>query len=104
MRGLTTRARWPAISARRSLRMSSSLLPLNIGPQTTSSHPPRSGNDRITGRRLLSALDGLVEGPEREQAEADDPERSSVFHDRQVAEVVVEHDPRSILDRRLRFD
>src|SRR5215216_6470762 len=50
MRGLTTSARSPAISARRRRRISSSLLPLNIGPQTTSSQPPRSGEIRITGR------------------------------------------------------
>src|SRR5205823_9166981 len=103
MRGFTISARWPAISARRNRRMSSSLLPLNIGPQTTSSHPPRSGNNRITRGRLLSALDGL-EGPAREQPQADDPERAAVLDHGQVAEVVVEHDPRRVLDRRLRFD
>src|SRR5690349_16723778 len=102
-RGLTISARWPAISARRSRRMSSSLLPLNIGPQTTSSHPPRSGNNRITGGSLLSALDGL-EGPAGEEPQADDPERPPVLDHRQVAEVVVEHDLRRVLDRRLRLD
>ena len=39
-RGLKMTTRWPAISARRSRRIISSLLPLNIGPQTTSSQPP----------------------------------------------------------------
>src|SRR5689334_23664501 len=101
--GLTISARCPAISARRSRRMSSSLLPLNIGPQTTSSHPPRSGNNRITRGTLVRALDGL-EGPACEQPQADDPERTTLLDDRQVAEVVVEHDPRGVLDRRLRLD
>src|ERR671932_774603 len=100
MRGLTISARCPAISARRRRRMSSSLLPLNIGPQTTSSQPPRSGNNRITGTRLLTALDGL-ERPAGEQPQADDPQRPAVLDDRQVAEVVVEHDLRRVLDRRL---
>src|SRR3954468_17702143 len=103
MRGFTISARWPAISARRSRRMSSSLLPLNIGPQTTSSHPPRSGNNRITRWSLLSALDGL-ERPSGQDAQTHDPERTSVLHHRQMAEVVVEHDLRRILDRRLRLD
>ena len=40
--------RWPAISARRSRRIISSLLPLNIGPQTTSSQPPLFGLILIT--------------------------------------------------------
>src|SRR4051812_10817643 len=48
IRGFTISVRWPAISARRRRRISSSLLPLNIGPQTTSSQPPRSGTLRIT--------------------------------------------------------
>src|SRR6476469_6143632 len=48
MSGFTIRARWPAISARRRRRMSSSLLPLNIGPQTTSSQPPPFGCVLIT--------------------------------------------------------
>ena len=39
--GFTISARCPAISARRNRRISSSLFPENIGPQTTSSHPPR---------------------------------------------------------------
>src|SRR3954465_15508495 len=100
MRGLTISARCPAISARRSRRMSSSLLPLNMGPQTTSSQPPRSGNKRITGGRLFAALDGL-EGPAREQPQADDPDRPPVLHHGQVAEVVVEHDSGRVLDRRV---
>src|SRR5436305_3377772 len=103
MRGLTISARCPAISARRSRRMSSSLFPLNMGPQTTSSQPPRSGNNLITGGRLLGALDGL-ECPPCEDAQADDPEWAAVLHHRQMAEVVVEHDPRGILDRRVRLD
>src|SRR3954454_17423204 len=103
MRGFTISARWPAISARRSRRMSSSLLPLNMGPQTTSSQPPRSGNNRITGERLFAALDGL-EGPAREEPQADDPNRPTVLDHRQVAEVVVEHDPRRVLDGRVGLD
>src|SRR5947207_13261763 len=99
-------ARWPAISARRRRRMSSSLLPLNIGPHTTSSQPPRSGNRRITGRDPSVAVGLLraVEGPAREEAEADDAERPPVLHDRQVAEVAAEHDLGGVLDRRLGLD
>src|SRR5579864_2813922 len=100
MRGLTMRAFCPAISARRSRRISSSLLPLNIGPQTTSSQPPRSGNNLITAGTLFGALDGF-ESPARQQPEADDAEGSTVLHHRQVTEVVVEHDPGRVLDRRL---
>src|SRR5690349_22628292 len=85
-RGFAISARWPAISARRSRRISSSLLPLNIGPQTTSSQPPRSGNNRITGGRLLGALDGL-ERPAGEQPQTDDAERPAALHHGQVAEV-----------------
>src|ERR1700675_1238564 len=102
MRGLTISARWPAISARRRRRISSSLLPLNIGPQTTSSQPPRSGSNRITSGTLASRPDGLfrlVEGPAGEQAHADDPEGAAVLHHRQVAEVAGEHDLRRVLDR-----
>src|SRR5258708_39970524 len=96
--GFTIRARCPAISARRSRRMSSSLFPLNIGPQTTSSQPPRSGNNRITVRTLVSGVDGVFfERPAGEEPQADDPERASVLHHRQVAEVVVEHDLRRFL-------
>jgi hypothetical protein len=40
--GLEDHDRWPAISARQA-RIISSLLPLNIGPQTTSSQPRSSG-------------------------------------------------------------
>src|SRR6185312_2958997 len=57
IRGLTINARCPAISARRSRRMSSSLFPLNIGPQTTSSQPPARGCVRITGGSLVGAPD-----------------------------------------------
>src|SRR5713101_4516900 len=99
MRGLTIKTRCPAISARRSRRMSSSLLPLNIGPQTTSSQPPRSGNRRITAGTLVRRLDGLVEGPAGEQPEADDAVGATVLRHREVAEVVVEHDVRRLLDR-----
>src|ERR1700687_1117973 len=107
MRGFTISARWPAISARRRRRISSSLLPLNIGPQMTSSHPPRSGHKRITARTLAWGSDGLlraVEGPAREQPHADDPERASVLHDREVAEVVLEHDVRRLVDRDVWLD
>src|SRR5207248_5216553 len=103
MRGFTINARWPAISARRSRRINSSLLPLNIGPHTTSSQPPRSGNKRITRGRLVRRLDGLAR-PAREQPEADDPERAAVLHHRQVAEVVLEHDRRRLVDREVRLD
>src|SRR5579864_9394752 len=102
MRGLTISARWPAISARRRRRISSSLLPLNIGPQTTSSQPPRSGNNLITGGTLAGRSDGLfgaVEGPAGEQPEADNPERAPVLHDGEMPEVVLEHDLRRIVDR-----
>src|SRR6476619_7241417 len=103
IRGLTISTRCPAISARRRRRISSSLLPLNIGPQTTSSQPPRSGNKRITDGRLFGALDGL-EGPAGEQAQADDSERPAVLDDGQMTEVVVEHHLRRVLDRGLRLD
>src|SRR6478672_2082013 len=103
MRGLTISARWPAISARRSRRMSSSLLPLNIGPQMTSSHPPRSGWIRITRGRLFGGADG-VEGPAGEQPEADDPERAAVLDHREVAEVVVEHHLSRVPDQHVRVD
>src|SRR5438093_10322299 len=104
MRGFTISARWPAISARRSLRMSSSLLPLNMGPQTTSSHPPRSGKSRITRVTLTGRSDGLlaaVERPPREEPQAHDPERAAVLHHRQVAEVALEHDLRDRKSTRL---
>src|SRR3981081_2484590 len=102
MRGFTISARWPAISARRRRRMSSSLLPLNIGPQMTSSHPPRSGNKRIPAGTLTGRSDGLfraVEGPAGEEAEADDPERAPVLDDREMAEIFREHDVRGFADR-----
>src|ERR1700687_3494938 len=95
MRGFTISARWPAISARRRRRMSSSLLPLNIGPQMTSSQPPCSGNNRITAGTLSGRSDGLfrsVEGPAGEEPEADDPEWAPVLHDGEMAEIVLEHD------------
>src|SRR5690349_22923543 len=94
MRGLTISARWPAISARRRRRISSSLLPLNIGPQTTSSQPPRFGKSLITAATLMGRSDGLLlllEFVLREAAEADDAEQAAVFRDRQVAEVALEH-------------
>src|SRR5439155_11315308 len=103
IRGFAISARCPAISARRSRRMSSSLLPLNIGPQTTSSQPPRSGNKRITDGRLLRPLDGL-ERPAGEQPQADDPEGAPDLDHGEVAEVVVEHDLGRVLDRRLGLD
>src|SRR3984893_2968358 len=101
MRGFTMSARWPAISARRKRRISSSLLSLNTWPQITPSQPPRSGNSRITGRTLSGRSDGLsraVEGPPGEEAEADDPERAAVFHDGEMAEIVLEHDVRGLVD------
>src|SRR6476469_10304586 len=104
MRGLTINARLPAISARRSRRINSSLLPLNIGPQTTSSQPPRSGRRRIMGRTLTVRPDGLlrlVERPAGEQAEADDPQRAPVLDHGQMPKVAGEHDLRRVLDRRL---
>src|SRR5438477_3295027 len=97
-------ARWPAISARRRRRMSSSLLPLNIGPQTTSSQPPRSGKSLITWPTLMGRSDGLsssrssreaqlrdlrdgllcvLELVLREAAEADDAEQPAVLRHRQ---------------------
>jgi len=42
--------------------MSSSLLPLNMGPQTTSSQPPRCGGIRITGAILRTWSVGAI-GP-----------------------------------------
>src|SRR3977135_113749 len=102
MRGFTMSARRPAISARRTRPISSSLLPLNIGPQMTSSHPPRSGNNRITAGTLTRRSDGLfraVKGPAREEAEADDPKRAPVLHDGKMAEIVLEHDVRGLVDR-----
>src|SRR2546423_14723566 len=89
MRGFTISARWPAISARRRRRINSSLLPLNIGPQTTSSQPPRSGRRRIIDLTLTVRPDGLlrlVERPARKQAQADDSERAAVLDDRQGPE------------------
>src|SRR5581483_1473371 len=106
MRGFTISARCPAISARRRRRISSSLLPLNIGPQTTSSQPPRSGKRRITRGTLMAAPDGLprdaagvLELPLGESAQTHDPERTPVLHHGEVAEVAVEHDSRRLLDQ-----
>ena len=65
MRGLKRITRCPAISARRSLRIISSLLPLNIGPQTTSIQPPRCGGTRITAGTLEPRAD---EPPEPHRA------------------------------------
>src|SRR6266496_3197728 len=62
MRGFTISTFCPAISARRSRRMSSSLLPLNIGPQTTSSQPPRGGVFLITCRTITGRSDGMAQG------------------------------------------
>src|ERR671919_11053 len=107
MRGLTINTRWPAISARRRRRISSSLLPLNIGPQTTSSQPPRFGKSLITGPTLMGRSDGLLPVLElvlREPAEADDAEQAAVLRHRQVAEVALEHHLRGFLDGRLRLD
>jgi hypothetical protein len=57
-------ARWPAISARRSRRIISSLLPLNIGPQTTSSQPPLFGGILITGGAYETRRTGAAHGRE----------------------------------------
>src|SRR5262252_5455822 len=87
--------------------MSSSLLPLNIGPQTTSSQPPLLGKSLITRRSLESGSDGLLrslELPLREPAEADDAEQPAVLRDREVAEVALEHHLGRVLDGRLRVD
>src|ERR1700756_2314013 len=94
IRGFTISARCPAISARRRRRMSSSLLPLNIGPQTTSSQPPAFGKSLITWPTLMGRSDGLLRMLEfvlREAAEADDAEQPAVLRHRQVAEVLLEH-------------
>src|SRR5207248_8164103 len=107
MRGLTISTRWPAISARRRRRISSSLLPLNIGPQTTSSQPPRFGKSLITAPTLLGRSDGLLRVLELvlgEAAEADDAEQPAVLRHRQVAEVALEHHLCRVLDGRLGLD
>src|SRR6266700_8179631 len=101
IRGFTINTRCPAISARRRRRISSSLLPLNIGPQTSSSQPPRFGKSLITRPTLMSRSDGLLpvlELPLREPAEADDAEQPAVLvRHRQVAEVALEHHLRRVL-------
>src|SRR5436189_6437111 len=98
MRGFTISTRCPAISARRSRRISSSLLPLNIGPQTTSSQPPLFGKSLITRPTLEGRSDGLgladrllrvLELVLREAAEADDAEQPAVLRHRKVAEVAL---------------
>src|SRR5690242_20156169 len=107
MRGLTISTRWPAISARRNRRISSSLLPLNIGPQTTSSQPPRFGKSRITQSTLLGRSDGLLSLLElvlRQTPEADDAEQAAVLRHRQVPEVALEHHLGRVLDGRLGLD
>src|SRR5215471_14790249 len=107
MRGLTISTRCPAISARRRRRMSSSLLPLNIGPQTTSSQPPRFGKSLIMRPTLMGRSDGLLlllELVLGEAAEADDAEQPAVLRHRQVAEVALEHHLGRVLDRRVRLD
>src|SRR5579884_913680 len=60
IRGFTISARCPAISARRRRRISSSLLPLNIGPQTTSSQPPARGCVLITRGSVVAPPDGTT--------------------------------------------
>src|SRR5213078_947720 len=107
MRGFTISTRCPAISARRSRRSNSSLLPLNIGPQTTSSQPPRFGKSLITRPTLMGRSDGLLPMLELvlgEAAEADDAQQAAVLRDRQMAEVALEHHLRGFLDGRLRLD
>src|SRR3954468_13185815 len=74
--GLTMSARWPAISARRRRRISSSLLPLNMGPQTTSSQPPPFGCVLITigeanGWGGRSRATGVDDGLQRATADAE---------------------------------
>src|SRR5262252_5179912 len=107
MRGFTIRTRCRAISARRRRRISSSLLPLNIGPQTTSSQPPRFGKSLITGATLMGRSDGLLlllELVLGKAAETDDAEQPAVLRHRQVAEVALEHHLRRVVDGRLGFD
>src|SRR3954471_15009550 len=58
--GLNTATACRAISARRRRRISSSLLPENIGPPTTSSQPPAIGCMRITPGSLGGGQDGEV--------------------------------------------
>src|SRR6188472_2815856 len=64
IRGLTISARRPAISARRRRRISSSLLPLNIGPHTTSSQPPARGCVLITREKLTARADDASGAPD----------------------------------------
>src|SRR5246127_1260226 len=107
MRGFTISTRCPAISARRRRRISSSLLPLNMGPQTTSSQPPWSGKSLITRPTLMGRSDGLLRVLELvlgETAEAHDAQEPPVLRHRQVAEVALEHHLGRVLDRRLGLD
>src|SRR5205807_4710376 len=83
-RGFTINTRCPAISARRRRRMSSSLLPLNIGPHTTSSQPPALGKSLITEGSLRRRPDGLrrvLELVLRKTAEACDPHEPPLLVD-----------------------
>src|SRR5680860_1376685 len=60
--GLTTNTFCPAISARRSLRSNSSLLPLNILPQITSTQPSRGKEFRMDGPSEHQSLDEIAYG------------------------------------------
>src|SRR5690348_13627291 len=105
--GLTISARCPAISARRRRRISSSLLPLNIGPQTTSSQPPQFGKSLITRPTLMGRSDGLLcllELVLGEASQADDAEQPAVLRHGQVTEIALEHHLRGLVDRRLGLD
>src|SRR5947209_7097908 len=106
--GLTISTRCPAISARRRRRMSSSLLPLNIGPHTTSNQPPAFGKLLITEGSLRRRPDGLLrllelvlgETPEARDAH----EAALLVHDGEMAEVLLEHHLRGVLDLRVGLD
>src|ERR1700740_3560645 len=106
--GLTISTRCPAISARRRRRMSSSLLPLNIGPHTTSSQPPALGKSLITGQPYeadLTDLLRLLELVLGETPEARDSHQPAVLvHDGEVTEVLLEHHLRGVLDLRVGRD
>src|SRR5580658_8203871 len=62
MAGLKTCTRLRAMRARRRRRISSSLLPENIGPQTISIHPMWPVTSSMTVRCQNSALGGAVIG------------------------------------------
>src|ERR1700756_2072890 len=101
MRGFTISTRCPAISARRRRRSSSSLLPLNIGPQTTSSQPPLFGKSLITRPTLMGRSDGLLcvlEFVLRQPAKAHDAQQPAILRNRQMAEVALEHHRGRVLD------